>query len=46
MILSKILHPVFEKFQTDVLEKIAWRIDSIDKEESKNKELKKLLDEW
>ena len=33
MIVSKKLHPVFEKFQTDVLEKIAWRIDE---EESKD----------
>ena len=43
MIVSKKLHPVFEKFQTDVLEKIAWRIDE---KESKNKELEEVLDEW
>lgn len=43
MIESKILHPVFEKFQTDVLEKIAWRIDE---EESKDLPLEKVLDKW
>ena len=43
MIESKKFHPLFEKFQTDVLEKIAWRIDE---EESKDLPLEKVLDKW
>ena len=43
MIKSRKLHPVFEKFQTDLLEKIAWRIDE---EESKGLTLEKVLDKW